>query len=92
MRDIADILDRHRVKRVPVLRAGRLVGIITRGDLVRALSQVQVSKSVENVDNAALHRALHDRVSPPSSTGRTIYCGFRPIADSHSGASRTVIR
>jgi CBS domain-containing protein len=62
LRDVADILDRHRIKRVPVLQAGRLVGIITRGDLVRALSQGQISKSVKRVDNAVLHKALHERI------------------------------
>jgi CBS domain-containing protein len=41
LRDVADILDSHSIKRVPVLQAGRLVGIITRSDLVRALSRVQ---------------------------------------------------
>ena len=62
LRDVADILDNHRIKRVPVMREGQLVGIITRGDLVRALSQVQVSKTAKKVDNAALHRTLHDRM------------------------------
>jgi len=62
LRDVADILDTHRIKRVPVLRARRLVGIITRGDLVRVLSQVQNSKSVKTVDDAALHKMLHDRI------------------------------
>jgi CBS domain-containing protein len=62
LRDIADILDRHRIKRVPVLRAGRLVGIITRGDLVRALSQAQISRLDKKVDNADLHKALYDRI------------------------------
>lgn len=34
--DIADLLARKRVKRVPVLRDGKLVGIVSRADLVRA--------------------------------------------------------
>lgn len=62
LRDVADILDRHRINRVPVLQAGRLVGIVTRGDLVRALSQVQISRSVKKVDNAVLHKGLHERI------------------------------
>ncbi len=62
LRDVADILDNHRIKRVPVVQEGRLVGIITRGDLVRALSQVQISKTVKKIDNAALHKTLHDRI------------------------------
>ncbi|MGE0697574.1 MAG: CBS domain-containing protein [Hyphomicrobiaceae bacterium] len=34
---VADLLEKRNLKRVPVVRDGRLVGIITRGDLVRAL-------------------------------------------------------
>jgi CBS domain-containing protein len=34
---IAELLERHRIKRVPVLRGGRVVGIISRADLIRAL-------------------------------------------------------
>jgi CBS domain-containing protein len=62
LRDVADILDNHRIKRVPVVREDRLVGIITRGDLVRALSQSQVTKAVTKLDNAALHKLLHNRM------------------------------
>ena len=66
LRDVADILDNHRIKRVPVVQEGRLVGIITRGDLVRALSQVQISKTAKKIDNAALHKTLHDRIRTQS--------------------------
>lgn len=38
--EIAETLQRHHIKRVPVLRNGRMVGIVTRADLVRALSQI----------------------------------------------------
>jgi CBS domain-containing protein len=34
---IADIMERHRIKRVPVVRNGKLVGIVSRADLVRSL-------------------------------------------------------
>ncbi len=34
--DVADLLDRRGIKRVPVLDAGKLIGIISRADLVRA--------------------------------------------------------
>jgi CBS domain-containing protein len=36
-REIAEILTTHRIKRVPVVRDGRIVGIVSRADLVRAL-------------------------------------------------------
>lgn len=35
--DVARLLEEHRVKRVPVLRQGRVVGIVSRADLVHAL-------------------------------------------------------
>jgi CBS domain-containing protein len=36
--DIAVLLETNRIKRVPVLRGGRLVGIVSRANLVRALA------------------------------------------------------
>ena len=62
LRDVADILDKRRIKRVPVIQEDRVVGIITRGDLVRALSQVQISKVAKTIVNAALHKKLYDRI------------------------------
>lgn len=35
--EIADMLDAHRIKRVPVIRNGKLVGVVSRADLIRAL-------------------------------------------------------
>lgn len=38
--EIADLLTAHRIKRVPVVRNGKVVGIVSRADLVRALASV----------------------------------------------------
>ncbi len=38
-RDIAHLMHTKSIKRVPVLRDGKLVGIVARSDLVRALAQ-----------------------------------------------------
>jgi CBS domain-containing protein len=35
--EIAKLLTAHNIKRVPVVRDGRVVGIVSRADLVRAL-------------------------------------------------------
>jgi CBS domain-containing protein len=40
--DIAMLLVEHKIKRVPVMRAGELVGIVCRGDIVNAVAQEQV--------------------------------------------------
>jgi len=37
--ELADLLVRHHIKRLPILRDGKLVGIVSRADLVRALAR-----------------------------------------------------
>jgi CBS domain-containing protein len=41
--EIAQILERHQIKRVPVVESGRLVGIVSRANLLHALAAVPVS-------------------------------------------------
>ena len=36
--EVADLLAAHRIKRAPVMRDGRMVGIVSRADLVRAMA------------------------------------------------------
>lgn len=36
--EIVDILARHSIKRVPVLREGSLVGIVARADIIRSMA------------------------------------------------------
>ena len=40
---IADLLSKHRIKRVPILRDGKLVGIVSRADIIRALAKADVA-------------------------------------------------
>jgi CBS domain-containing protein len=37
--ELADLLVRHHIKRLPIIRDGKLVGIVSRADLVRALAR-----------------------------------------------------
>jgi CBS domain-containing protein len=46
--EIARLLIAHRIKRVPVLRDGRVVGIVSRADLVRALANQQPNTSTSH--------------------------------------------
>jgi CBS-domain-containing membrane protein len=43
--EVVEIMEKQSVKRLPVVSADRLVGIITRSDLLRALSDVVAAKS-----------------------------------------------
>jgi CBS domain-containing protein len=36
--EIADLMSRHRIKRVPILAAGKVIGIVSRADVVRSLA------------------------------------------------------
>lgn len=39
MGEVADMLSRNHIKRVPILRDGKLVGIVSRADIVRELAR-----------------------------------------------------
>jgi CBS domain-containing protein len=47
---IADLLERNRIKRVPVLRDGALVGIVSRSNLIRALASVSTATAPANAE------------------------------------------
>lgn len=40
--EIATLMEKRRIKRLPVLKQGRLVGVVSRSDLVHALAAVKV--------------------------------------------------
>lgn len=52
--DIAVLIETCRIKRVPVLRDGKLVGIVSRADLVRALAMAatELPSGIEADDHA----------------------------------------
>jgi CBS domain-containing protein len=35
--ELADLMTDHRIKRLPIVRAGKLVGVVSRSDIVRTL-------------------------------------------------------
>jgi CBS-domain-containing membrane protein len=37
--ELADLLMRHRIKRLPIIEDGKIVGIVSRADLVRVLAR-----------------------------------------------------
>jgi len=43
--EIATLLERHRIKRVPILRGGKLVGIVSRSNLIQALASSSRAQS-----------------------------------------------
>jgi len=57
--DIALLLETNRIKRVPVVRDGKLVGIVSRANLVRALAMT-IDESPSGAD--ADDRAIRDKL------------------------------
>ena len=59
--DTARALERHRIKRVPVLRDGKLVGIVTRSNLLQVLATTDVSKPM-NVADRVIRERLNEEL------------------------------
>lgn len=62
--DVARLLEKHRVKRLPVLRDGRLVGIVSRANILRGLvtaaPQIAARSPASDRD---IRKAVLDRLS-----------------------------
>ncbi|MCC8395787.1 CBS domain-containing protein [Paraburkholderia sp. MMS20-SJTR3] len=58
LQQIADLMERRHLKRVPVLRDGRLVGIVSRSNLIRALASVEPIVDSGTHDDASLRDAI----------------------------------
>lgn len=58
LEEIATLLEKHRIKRVPVLRAGKVVGIVSRANLLQGIVAQQHGQQPSTDD-----RALREKVS-----------------------------
>ena len=63
--EIATTLERHRIKRTPVVHDGRLVGIVTRSNLLQALATSDVSKPASLDDRSIRERLLAELDAQP---------------------------
>jgi CBS-domain-containing membrane protein len=63
--EVVQRMERHRVKRLPVIEAGRLVGIVSRANLVRALVHNLPKRpaSAAAPGDAAIRQSILDEIS-----------------------------
>lgn len=56
--EAARLLEEHHVKRLPVLRDSRLVGVVSRADIVRALAVAGLTPPAPGTDDRSLRQAV----------------------------------
>lgn len=66
--EIATLLEKHRIKRVPILRDGRLVGIVSRSNLIQALASAQTPAGNGTETDRKIRLELLDRLDDQAWT------------------------
>jgi signal-transduction protein with cAMP-binding, CBS, and nucleotidyltransferase domain len=59
--EAVDLMNKHKIKRLPVTLEGRVVGILTRADLIRALANL-LPVAQTQVPDAAIRRSILDQL------------------------------
>src|SRR5947199_3823350 len=58
LEDVVRLMERHRVKRLPVVQEGKLVGVVSRADLLHALGSVARELKPAAGDDAAIREQI----------------------------------
>src|SRR6185503_6122588 len=67
--EIADLFEKHAVKRVPILRDGELVGIVSRANLIQLIASSPIGLELPVADKTIREKLLaHLRAQPWSHT------------------------
>ncbi|MYZ49276.1 CBS domain-containing protein [Propylenella binzhouense] len=82
--EIANRLERYGVKRLPIVRDGRVVGIVSRSNLVRALASVPISVPAAAASDNEIRESVmaHIRAQPwgmPWLTNASVHDGVVEI-------------
>lgn len=56
--DVVSLMSRHRIKRVPVLRAGTVIGMITRADFMRGLMEAAKTPAPDSIADLEIRDRL----------------------------------
>ncbi len=99
--DLVRLMERRRIKRVPVLRDGALVGIVTRANLLRALASIAAAVPAPAGDRVIRERLLAElerqsgasfstrRSAGPSRSPPRTSPASPPSRTTRSGSSRS---
>lgn len=62
LEDIVELMERHRIKRVPVLSADTLVGLVSRADILREVDRRMRAEVREPGSDEAILARLHEEI------------------------------
>jgi CBS domain-containing protein len=71
--DVADVMEKRRLKRLPVVRGNVLVGIVSRSDLVKAVARHRASPITEPPADDTILRDLTARVKTVTPSHRLVH-------------------
>jgi CBS domain-containing protein len=71
LEDIVALMEQHRIKRVPVLQGDHVVGVVSRADLLRALSVAARGHTGSTSDDATIRTRILDTLTKESWAPRT---------------------
>jgi CBS domain-containing protein len=69
LNEIAELMERHGVKRIPIVEGGQVVGIVSRANLVQALASGMQDEPVENTDEALREAVIAQLTGQPWGRG-----------------------
>ena len=97
LRDIAALLEKNAIKRVPIVRDCKLIGIVSRANLVQAVASARQGLEISRSDAAIRDRLLaHLKQQPWAHTGLLNVTVMDGIVDlwgcTDSDAERKAIR
>ncbi len=71
LEDIVALMEQHRIKRVPVLQGDHVVGVVSRADLLRALSVVARGRGGSAPDDGTIRTRILDTLTKEAWAPRT---------------------
>jgi CBS domain-containing protein len=66
--ELANILEKNRIKRVPILKDGKLVGIVSRSNLIQALASAPSQPENDQLADRGIRSAILARLAEQSRT------------------------
>jgi CBS domain-containing protein len=58
LHEVVNLMERHRIKRLPVVRAGKVIGMVTRANLLRALASIHRASPKSVASDADIRKRI----------------------------------